>query len=504
MTGAGAPVALRMRGVSKSFGAVRANDGIDLEVHRGEILGLLGENGAGKSTLMNILYGLLHPDTGTIEVEGEVVEMTSSAVALSHGIGMVHQHFMLIPAFTVLENLVLGAEPARHGVLDRATARRSVVHLSEKFGLQVDPNELVGNLGVAARQRVEILRALYRGARTLVLDEPTAVLSPQETDHLFGVLREMAAAGMSIILISHKLHELMALTDVVTIIRDGRVVGSVPTNATSPEELATLMVGRKTSLTLDIPAHERIEQMLLSVRDLTVDSPRLGVVSFEVHGGEIVGIAGVDGSGQAELLQAIIGLLPSTGGAVCIAGEDVTRLGARARLERGLAYVPEDRTTEGLVGALSVKENSVLRRQRRRVWRRFGLLSPYSLLAHARRLIAENDVRPPNAELNVQALSGGNQQKLLIGRELADNPRVLIVSQPTRGVDINAARAIQRRLLEARSQNRAVLVVSLDLDEIRALCDRVLVLFRGKIVGELRRADATDVALGMLMTGMNA
>ena len=496
------PIALRMLNVSKSFGAVRANDGIDLEVRQGETLGLLGENGAGKSTLMNILYGLLHPDSGTIEINGEEVVMRSSAVALAHGIGMVHQHFMLISAFTVLENLVLGDEPVLHGLLDRSKARQSVLELSEKFGLRVNPDELVSKLGVAAKQRVEILRALYRGAKILVLDEPTAMLSPQETDQLFEVLRDMASAGMSLILISHKLHDLMSLTDRVTIIRDGRVVGSVETDQTTVQELATLMVGRATSLTIEVPEHKRLEQPLLVLENVTVEDPHLGKVSFEVHGGEIVGIAGVDGSGQSELLEAIVGLRAVTGGTISIGGNDITHVAAYPRLEHGLGYVPEDRTSEGLVGALTIKENSILRRQRSKFWRRFGLISPQSLLSHARQLIEQNDVRPQNAELEVQALSGGNQQKLLIGRELADNPQILIVSQPTRGVDIAAARAIDRRLLAARNENRAVLIASLDLDEIKSLCDRVLVLFRGEIVGELLRAEATDQALGLLMSGV--
>ncbi|MDP1719705.1 MAG: ABC transporter ATP-binding protein [Candidatus Nanopelagicaceae bacterium] len=491
-----------MKGISKSFGAVQANDGIDLEVRQGETLGLLGENGAGKSTLMNILYGLVHPDSGTLEVNGKEVVMSSSAVALSHGIGMVHQHFMLIPEFTVLENLILGAEPIRNGLLDRSKAQRTVIELAEKFGLQIDPNELVANLGVAARQRVEILRALYRGAKILILDEPTAMLSPKEADALFGVLREMADAGMSLILISHKLRDLMTFTDRITIIRDGRVVGSVLTNETSPQELATLMVGRETSLTLDVPMHERLEEPLLRVCDMKVDHAKLRMVSFDVHGGEIVGIAGVDGSGQIELLEAIVGLRPVTSGTVSIAGKNVTHLSPYSRLEHGLGYVPEDRTTEGLVGTLSIMENSILRRQRRKAWRRFGFLSQRLLLTHASQLIRDNNVRPPNPQLNVRALSGGNQQKLLIGRELADSPQILVVSQPTRGVDIAAARAIERRLVDARSKNRAVLVVSLDLDEIKSLCDRVLVLFRGEIVGELPRSEVTDDALGLLMTGV--
>ena len=497
----GAPLALQMTNISKSFGAVKANDSISLDLRRGEILGLLGENGAGKSTLMNILYGLIQPDSGTIAIDGVEIEITRSSVALGHGIGMVHQHFMLIPAFTVIENLVLGAEPSRHGVLDRATARASVIELSERFGLQIEPDAIVGDLGVAARQRVEILRALYRGARMLVLDEPTAVLSPQEADHLFEVLREMAATGMSLILISHKLKELKALTDRVTVIRDGRVVDTVQTKHTTAQQLATLMVGRETSLVLEVDSHQRGEQPLLSVRGLTIDDARLGTVTFDVYGGEIVGLAGVDGSGQRELLDAVAGLRAATAGRISIAGHDVTRFSSRQRLELGLGYVPEDRTTEGLVGPLGIKENSILRRQRRKSWRRLGLLSPARLESHALDLVATNDVRPTNVDLNVGSLSGGNQQKLLIGRELADKPQIIIVSQPTRGVDIAASRAIQRRLLEARGQNRAVLVASLDLDEIKALCDRILVMFRGEIVGEVMRERATDRELGLLMTG---
>lgn len=490
-----------MREISKSFGEVRANEGVNLEIHQGETMGLLGENGAGKSTLMNILYGLIQPDSGTIEVDGKEVVMSSSVVALSHGIGMVHQHFMLIPAFTVLENMILGAEPIHFGLLDHAKARSAIIELMEKFGLQADPDVLVADLGVAARQRVEIIRAIYKGAKILVLDEPTAMLSPKETEALFVVLREMTEAGMSLILISHKLQDLMTLTDRITIIRDGHVVGLVLTSETSPQELATLMVGRATSLTLDIPKHKRLEQPLLSVRNARVGHSKLGMVSFDVHGGEIVGIAGIDGSGQVELLEAIVGLRPIISGTISIAGVDVTNLSSYARSEHGLGYVPEDRTAEGLVGAMSIVENSILRRQRNRIWRRFGFLSPAVQLTYAEHLIRNNDVRPPNPKLNVRALSGGNQQKLLIGRELADSPQILIVSQPTRGVDIAAAGAIKRRLLDARAENRAVLVVSLDLDEIKLLCDRVLVLFRGEIVGELLRSETTDDALGLLMAG---
>jgi ABC-type uncharacterized transport system ATPase subunit len=495
------PVALRMSGISKTFGTVRANDGIDLDVRRGEVLGLLGENGAGKSTLMNILYGLLRPDTGVIEVDGEPVGMSNPASALASGIGMVHQHFMLIPAFTVMENLVLGAEPSRYGVLDRARARTAVVEISRRFGLEVDPDAKVSALGVAARQRVEILRALYRGARILILDEPTAVLTPQESDRLFAVVGGMARDGMSVILISHKLRELLAVTERITVIRDGRVVRTVATTRTDPGELARLMVGRETELGLTVPPQVRSESPVLRLRGVGDRAGRIRDVELDVHGGEIVGIAGVDGSGQAELAEVISGIRPVGTGSVALAGADLTRAGVRERVDAGLAYVPEDRSTEGLVLDLPVYENAVLRRQRRPSLRVRGLLSLRRLRADAGRLVRENDVRPSVVEQPAGSLSGGNQQKLLMGRELAEDPLVLMVSQPTRGVDVMASRAIHQRLLDARARGRAVLLISLDLDEVKALSDRILVMSGGRIVGELAREEASDESLGLLMAG---
>lgn len=492
---------LRMCGITKFFGPVRANHDINLELQHGEILGLLGENGAGKSTLMSILFGLLRADDGTIELRGRTVDISSPANALSHGIGMVHQHFMVIPAFTVAENLVLGAEPTKHRQLDWARARHDVEALSERFGLQVDAAAKVSTLSVGAQQRVEILRALYRGARILILDEPTAVLTPQESESLFKVLRRMAAEGMAIILISHKLYELMSVTDRITVIRDGEVVATVPSRTATPGQLATLMVGRPTELTLDVPPSTGAGEPLLRLSHVTVDGGRVDRVDLTLHGGEIVGVAGVEGSGQTELGAAIAGVKRLESGSIHLMDRDITTMGVRARLNAGLAYVPEDRRAEGLVQDFTIYENAVLRRQRRPPFRRYGFLQPRAMQAFAQRLVEQADVRPRNVDVAARALSGGNQQKLLIAREMADDPRVIVVTQPTRGVDIAATSAIHRQLLAERQAGKAVLVISLDLDEIKALSDRIVVMFRGRIVGELRRGEATDEAVGLLMAG---
>ncbi len=493
--------ALAMKNITKSFGNNHANRGINFQVDVGEIHGLLGENGAGKSTLMNILYGLITPDAGLIEVMGEPVQVSSPAVALRHGIGMVHQHFMLIPAFTVLENLVLGAEPHRGPRLDTSQALIDVRRISERFGLTVSPDAYVSDLGVAARQRVEILRALYRGARILILDEPTAVLTPQESTRLLGMLREMAAQSLSVILISHKLPELLDVTGRVTVLRDGQLVDTVQTATTTAEQLAAMMVGRDTDLTLNLQPRQTSAQPLLSLHGVSDRDGRVNGVDLAVHGGEIVGIAGVDGSGQLELLELVSGLRPVGSGRIQLGGVDVTHAAPRHRLASGLAYIPEERRNEGLVMELPVYENAILRRHHDTSLRRAGLLSRALMRRRADELNEAYDVRPRDVNLDARALSGGNQQKLLVARELRAEPDVLVVNQPTRGVDVTATNMIHRRLIEARDSGRAVLLSSLDLDEVKSLCDRVLVMFRGQVTGVLARRELSDRSLGLLMTG---
>ncbi len=493
--------ALRMRGITKRFGNLVANQAIDLHLARGEVLGILGENGAGKSTLMNILYGLLAPDSGEIEVDGTTIRMTGPADALSHGIGMVHQHFMLIPAMTVMENLILGDEPTRRGLIDRERTRAVVEEVSARFGLAVNPTAKVSDLGVAARQRVEILRALYRGARVLILDEPTAVLSPAESQHLFAVLSSMVGDGMSVVLISHKLHELLSVTDRIMVLRDGRVVTTVVTAGASQRGLATLMVGRETSLEIDTGSGTHPGEVRLAVRGLVDEAGRSSPVDLEVRGGEIVGIAGVDGSGQTELTETIVGLRRAGAGEILLDGKSVGHLSPAAHLRAGMAYVPDDRSNEGLVLDLPVHSNAVLRRQRRKGLRRGGLLSPELIRRRAAGLVRESDVRPPNVDSSTRTLSGGNQQKLMMGRELSEQAGVLVVSQPTRGVDIAATQAIHGRLLAARDAGCAILLNSLDLDEVKLLSDRIVVMSGGRVMGCIPRAEATDETIGLLLSG---
>jgi simple sugar transport system ATP-binding protein len=501
---ADAPVVLEMRGVTKTFGSVKANDDVSLALRRGEILGLLGENGAGKSTLMKILYGLYAPDSGEIFVDGERAEIRNPNDAVRLGIGMVHQHFTLIPPLTVAENIVLGAEPRKGGRLDLERAIRETQALSERYGLRVDPRAKVANLSVGVQQRVEILKALYREARILVLDEPTAVLTPQETEDLFGVIRELVADGLSVILITHKLGELLGVSDEITIIRDGKAVETVPAEGTSERELARLMVGREVLLRVEKEATKagsvRLAAENLTVRGVTGEVAVEGL-SLEVRGGEILGIAGVDGNGQVELAEALAGTRRSEGGRVLFDGEDVTPLGANGRQEKGLAYVPEDRREKGLVQDFSLAENNALKTYDEPPFSsRFGWIFPNRMRQRAAENLKAYDVRPADPEARAGSLSGGNQQKAILARELSGDPGIIIAAQPTRGVDVGAIEFIHRRLLEERAKGKAILLISLELDEVRSLSDRVVVMYAGRIVGEVA-PDAPDEEMGLLMAG---
>jgi simple sugar transport system ATP-binding protein len=498
-----APVVLEMRNITKTFGPVKANDNVSITLHRGEILGLLGENGAGKSTLMKILYGLYRPDSGSIFIDGEEVEIHDPKDAVSRGIGMVHQHFTLIPPLTVAENIVLGAEPHKGVSLDIEGAIRATEELSERYGLRVDPRARVADLSVGVQQRVEILKTLYREARILVLDEPTAVLTPQETEDLFSVLKELVADGLSIILITHKLGELRGVSDHITIIRDGRVVATVRTAETDERELARLMVGRDVLLRIE-KTETKPGEPRLAAEDLVVLSNTgaraVDGVGLVVRSGEILGIAGVDGNGQTELADALAGVRHAESGRVYLDGEDVTALGADPRSERGLAYVPEDRANKGLVQDFMLYENNSLKTYGEPPNSRWGWIFPNVMRRRAAENLRAYDVRPPDPDARARSLSGGNQQKAILARELSGDPDVIIASQPTRGVDVGAIEFIHRQLLEQRSEGKAILLISLELEEIRSLSDRILVIYAGRIVGEVG-PDATDEELGLLMAG---
>jgi general nucleoside transport system ATP-binding protein len=504
--GAAAELALELRGITKRYGALTACDTIDFELRRGEIHALLGENGAGKSTLMNVVYGMTPAEEGQILVGGSEIRPKGPRDAMRAGIGMVFQHFMLIPVMTVAENFVLGAEPRRGGgLLDEKAAVARVRELSERYGLAVDPHARVADITVGQQQRVEILRALDRGARVLVLDEPTAVLTAQETRELFKVLRTLREQGASIVFISHKLKELLEISDRVTVLRRGKRVGTVQTAEVDEAGLATLMVGREVLLRVDKQAHAPKAEGGLEVRDLVVTDdrglPAVDGASLTVRGGEIVAVAGVDGNGQSELIEAITGLRPVAGGTISVAGRDITGSTAREMLDAGVAHIAEDRQRRGLVLDFSLAENLALREYRREA--RFGLLSPKRIAARARKLLGEYDVRGGEPATLARSLSGGNQQKVVIAREIDGNPEVLVAAQPTRGLDVGAIEFVHRRLVAERDAGRAVLLVSLELEEILSLADRILVMFEGRIVDELPPT-VTEEEIGLRMTGGGA
>jgi general nucleoside transport system ATP-binding protein len=499
--------ALELRGIDKRFGAVHANRAISFSVARGSVHGLIGENGAGKSTLMNIVYGFHPADAGEIFVQGRAVKIASPEQAIAAGIGMVHQHFMLVENFTVLENVVLGVEGSwlLRGGLGRA--RGELEQLARDYGLDVPLDAVVSELPVGLQQRVEILKALYRRAEILILDEPTAVLTPQEADQLFRMLTRLRDQGKSVILVTHKLREIMAVTDRVTVMRQGAVVAEVLTRETSPRALAEKMVGRAVLLQVE-KAPARPGESLLTVRDIEVRDAR-GVArvkgaSFEVRAGEIVGIAGVAGNGQSELLEALAGVRTPSRGEIRMAGRDLVRekLDPRARRKLGLAHVPEDRLRMGVVASFSAEANAILGYHDAAEYNRGVLLDRSAILAGCEKKMADYDVRPPNPRLRLSAFSGGNQQKLVLAREIDCDPRVLLIGQPTRGVDIGAIEFIHKKLVALRDAGKALLIVSVELDEILGLADRILVINGGEIVGELARAEATEEKIGLMMAGV--
>ncbi len=497
--------AIELIGITKRFPGVVANDRVNLAVERGEIHAVCGENGAGKSTLMKILYGMQPPDEGQILVDGKEVKLSSPSDAIDLGIGMVHQHFMLADQLTVMENVILGSEPMKHGLIDFAGARAHLAEVTESYGLAVDPDDLVESLEVGERQRVEIIKVLYRGAEVLILDEPTAVLVPQEVEELFRNMRNLKAGGTSIIFIDHKLDEVLEIADTITVIRQGRTVASVKPDDVSAHELAELMVGS------ELPSPQTTESTVtddvaLDVNGLTVlDSDSRAVVddvSLRVRRGEIVGIAGVEGNGQTELINAIVGTEPQSSGEISILGNDVSRADVGKRRELGLAYVPMDRHEEGLLLAAPLWENAALGHHTRAPFAKGIWFDRQGARAQTERIRDEFDVRTPNVEVSAHALSGGNQQKFIIGKEMVSEPKVLIAAHPTRGIDVGAQAAVWQNIRDARADGLATLLISADLDELIGLSDTVVVMLRGRLVATLDPSDITPRDLGAYMTGV--
>ena len=495
---------IEMREITKVFGEFVANDKINLELRKGEIHALLGENGAGKSTLMNMLAGLLEPTSGEIVVNGQVVKLDSPSKAASLGIGMVHQHFMLVEAFTVAENIILGSELTKNGVLDIARATREINELSERYGLAVDPSAKVADISVGAQQRVEILKTLYRGADILIFDEPTAVLTPSEIDELMAIMKNLVKEGKSIILITHKLDEIRAVSDRVTVIRRGKSIETVELAGATNADLAEMMVGRSVSFKTE--KHEaQPKEVILSIKDLVVNEnrgvPAVKNLSLDVRAGEIVGIAGIDGNGQSELIQAITGLRKIESGSVELKGQSIVGLHPRQITEMSVGHVPEDRHRDGLVLEMMISENIALQTYYKEPLSKKGILNYTNIIGYAKQLMQEFDVRAASEIVPASALSGGNQQKAIIAREVDRNPDLLIVSQPTRGLDVGAIEYIHKRLIQERDNGKAVLVVSFELDEILNVSDRIAVIHDGKIQGIVTPETTNKQELGVLMAG---
>ncbi len=496
--------AVEMRNIVRQFPGVLANDHVCLEVRKGEIHGLLGENGAGKTTLMNILSGLSEPDEGDILLDEKLVHFGSCLDAIGRGIGMVHQHFMLVPVFTVTENLVLGHEPTKGVMLDIHRAREMVIDLSQRYGLKVDPDALIRDIPVGMQQRVEILKALSRGAEIMILDEPTAVLTPQEVEELYAIMRSLKDAGHTIIFITHKLQEVKEITDRVTVLRDGRVVDTVETKDVSQEDLARMMVGRDVVLRVRKQEHQPGD-VALRVEHLSANDsrglPALKDVSFELRAGEIVGIAGVAGNGQTELVEVLTGLRERESGKIFLEHRDISDITPRERIYAGLGHIPEDRQRRGLVMDFSLTDNFLLGFEDSSPFANGPLLNYAEAKEFSRESIQMFDVRAPGPDVSARTLSGGNQQKLIVAREFRRDPQVLIAAQPTRGLDVAATEFVHRKLIEVRDQDKAVLLISMELTEILDLSDRILVMYEGEIVGEFDADQASPELLGMLMAG---
>jgi len=497
-------MSLELRGITKRFGALVANDAIDLAVGNGEIHAILGENGAGKSTLMNIVYGLLAPDEGTISVDGKVVSIDSPLDALAAGIGMVHQHFMLIPVFTVAENIVLGHEKTKGpGLLDLEAARKEILRVSAEFNFDIDPDALVEDLPVGLQQRVEIIRALIYDAKVLILDEPTAVLTPQETDELLRNMKKLKAGGTSIVFITHKLREVKEAADKITIIRRGKVVGTASPSA-SQEELASLMVGRPVSLDVDKKAPQ-LGKVMLDVKDLNISDHTgrslVKNVSFELRTGEVLAVAGVQGNGQSELAEAIVGLQEHVHGTISLDGVDITKASVREALHSGIAFVPESREEDGLIGSFSIEENLILDLHDLPPYAKGPVISQSVVAQEAEKRVAEFDIRTQSAKDSASSLSGGNKQKVVLARELSRPVKLVVASQPTRGLDVGSIEFVHERIIAERDAGRAVLLFSTELDEVSALADRIAVMYRGEFIA-IVPADTSREALGLLMAGV--
>ncbi|HGL1034275.1 TPA: ABC transporter ATP-binding protein [Streptococcus pneumoniae] len=497
---------IEMRDITKVFGGFVANDKINLHLRKGEIHALLGENGAGKSTLMNMLAGLLEPTSGEIAVNGQVVNLDSPSKAASLGIGMVHQHFMLVEAFTVAENIILGSELTKNGVLDIAGASKEIKALSERYGLAVDPSAKVADISVGAQQRVEILKTLYRGADILIFDEPTAVLTPSEIDELMAIMKNLVKEGKSIILITHKLDEIRAVSDRVTVIRRGKSIETVEIAGATNADLAEMMVGRSVSFKTEKQA-SKPKEVVLSIKDLVVNEnrgvPAVKNLSLDVRAGEIVGIAGIDGNGQSELIQAITGLRKVESGSIELKGDSIVGLHPRQITELSVGHVPEDRHRDGLILEIMISENIALQTYYKEPHSKNGILNYSNITSYAKKLMEEFDVRAASELVPAAALSGGNQQKAIIAREIDRDPDLLIVSQPTRGLDVGAIEYIHKRLIEERDNGKAVLVVSFELDEILNVSDRIAVIHDGKIQGIVSPETTNKQGLGVLMAGGN-